>query len=175
MSSRPDIDAIRPTVVIDTREQEPLVFRELPSEGGTLYAGDYSFQGAEEWFAVERKSIDDIVGCCGPERERFTHELHRLRGYRFKRLLLIGGWTTITQHRYRSRMEPVSVLHSLYAFEVRYDVPVVMVPEPEAGAALVERWVRWAAYNALCDTGEIWKRYNATREAGHDDRQMQVG
>jgi len=48
--------------------------------------------GGENLFAIERKSIADLVGCCvGENRERFFRELHRLRGFRFKRLLVIGG------------------------------------------------------------------------------------
>jgi ERCC4-type nuclease len=79
---------VRPVIVIDTREQCPLPFARLAVECGTLASGDYSFRGGEELFAVERKSISDLAACCaGENRERFFRELHRLRGFRFKRLL----------------------------------------------------------------------------------------
>src|SRR4051794_16412534 len=86
-----DLAEHRPVIVRDTREQLPLAFTRLQCEPGTLTTGDYSFRGGENIFSVERKSIADLVGCCtGENRERFERELHRLRGYRFKRLLIIG-------------------------------------------------------------------------------------
>jgi DNA excision repair protein ERCC-4 len=76
-------------VVFDSREQDPLIFQNLTSVRGTLYTGDYSILGLEELIAVERKTIPDLVSCCmGENRERFERELHRLRGFRFKRLLI---------------------------------------------------------------------------------------
>lgn len=135
---------IKPTIITDSREQAPLIFKNLPSERGTLTTGDYSFRGAEELFAIERKSVADLVACCGPERDRFERELHRLRGYRFARLLIVGCEAEITTHRYRGNMSPKSVLHTVRAFEARY-VPVVWEPFPEKAAELVERWVYWLA------------------------------
>jgi DNA excision repair protein ERCC-4 len=134
---------IKPTVVIDSREQTPLVFRNLASVPGTLTSGDYSFAGAEELFAVERKSIADLVMSVTTERERFTRELHRLRGFQFARLLIVGAEAEVATHRYRSNASPKSVLHSLAAFEARYNVPVVWQPDHELAAALVEKWAFW--------------------------------
>ena len=48
---------LRPVIVADSREQEPLTFTRLQSVRGTLYSGDYSVQGLESKFAVERKSL----------------------------------------------------------------------------------------------------------------------
>jgi hypothetical protein len=45
-----------PMIVVDTREQEPLVFKSLQAVRGTLLSGDYSVAGLEELFSVERKS-----------------------------------------------------------------------------------------------------------------------
>jgi hypothetical protein len=50
-------------MVIDSREQEPLQFENLPTVPGTLCAGDYSPCGLEASFAVERKSTDDLANC----------------------------------------------------------------------------------------------------------------
>ena len=125
---------IRPTMVTDSREQDPLTFRTFPSVTGTLVSGDYSFRGGEELFAVERKSIADLVASVTGERERFERELHRLRGFRFARLLVVGAQAEVEQHRYRSATTPKSVLHSLAAFEARYSIPVVWSPTPEEAA-----------------------------------------
>jgi ERCC4-type nuclease len=108
----------KPVIVIDSREQAPLQFERLQAVSGSLYSGDYSAAGLEDSFAIERKSIDDLVNCClAGQRERFEHELHRLRRYRFKRLLIVGSREDIAAGRYRSRISPKSVLATLGAFE----------------------------------------------------------
>ena len=140
---------LSPTVIIDTREQTPLVFKNLPSQRGSLQTGDYSFLGAEELFSVERKSIQDLVSSVTVERERFERELHRLRGYRFARLLVVGTEGEINGHRYRSNAAPKAILHSLWAFEARYNIPVVFEPSQERAAVLVERWCFWFARELL--------------------------
>ena len=140
-----DGESVRPVVVVDSREQAPLVFTRLPSIRAGLDSGDYSMAGCETLFAVERKSIGDLVTCCAGERERFERELLRLRGYRFKRLLIIGSPADVESGQYRSRMNPRAVLHTLAAFEVRYDLPIVWASTPEAGALKVESWAWWFA------------------------------
>lgn len=135
-----------PRIVIDTREQTPLPFRRYQTVTGTLTTGDYSVDGLEELFAVERKSVPDLVACCsGPNRERFERELHRLRGFRFKRLLVVGCRAEVGQHRYRSNLAPQAVLSTLWAFEARYDCPVVWEPHPEEAGRIVEDWAYWFA------------------------------
>jgi hypothetical protein len=70
------------------------------------------------------------------DRQRFERELHRLRGFHFKRLLVIGTEQEIRAGQYQS---------NVYAFEARYDVPVIFSPTPEQAALLVERWAYWYA------------------------------
>ena len=143
------LDAIKgslPTIVIDTREQTALSFTRLESIPGTLTSGDYSVAGLEDSFAVERKSVADLVGCCaGSNRERFERELHRLRGFRFARLLVVGSPDDISEGRYHSRIKPQSVWGTLHAFEARYNLPVVFHPDPVVAAAWVEEIAYWYA------------------------------
>jgi ERCC4-type nuclease len=141
-----------PTLVIDTREQTPLAPQRLPWTRGTLTTGDYSVLGLEDLFAVERKSIDDLVACCKSgtkaaegERERFERELHRLRGFRFARLLVVGTVADIEAGAYKSEIAPLAVRNSLRAFEARYNIPVIFRSTPEAAAELVEDWAYWFA------------------------------
>jgi hypothetical protein len=96
-----------PVIVIDTREQEPLAFERLASVRGTLQTGDYSVAGLQDLFSIERKTVSDLVGCCmGENRDRFERELHRLRGYRFKRLLVVGSEAEILAGQYHSNIKP---------------------------------------------------------------------
>ncbi len=148
----------RPVVIIDTREQEPLPIRRLPTVRGGLYSGDYSIAGLESVFAVERKSIPDIVSCCaGSNRERFAHELHRLRGFRFKRLLIVGTRGEIEAGAYRSRIKPASVLGSLAAFEIRFEIPVVFEPDPASAACRVEVWGWYAAREHVKSANKLFR------------------
>ena len=55
----------KPVLLIDTREQEPLAFTNLTSMSATMSTGDYSIQGAEDLFAIERKTVVDLVARCG--------------------------------------------------------------------------------------------------------------
>jgi DNA excision repair protein ERCC-4 len=147
-----------PVIVVDTREQDPLVFERLASVRGTLQTGDYSVAGLEKSFSIERKTVADLVGCCmGENRERFERELHRLRGYRFKRLLVVGSEAEILSGQYHSNIKPNAVLATLYAFEVRYDLPVVFVPTAQAGARLVERWAFYFAREAVGIVNNLWR------------------
>jgi DNA excision repair protein ERCC-4 len=135
-----------PCLIVDTREQTPLPFTRLESIPGTLTSGDYSVAGLEDLFAIERKSIGDLVGCCaGSNRERFERELHRLRGFHFARLLVVGSPDDISDGAYHSRIKPQSVWATLHAFEARFDLPVVFQPSPEVAGAWVETLAYWFA------------------------------
>jgi DNA excision repair protein ERCC-4 len=153
-----DLADYAPRILIDTREQTPLVFSRLESVIGTLATGDYSVIGLQELFAIERKSIDDLVGCCmGENRLRFERELHRLRGFRFKRLLVVGSRGEIEVQRYHSRISPKSVLGSLAAWECRFDLPVVFAPTPTEAADQIERWAWYFAREVVEATNNLWR------------------
>jgi len=127
-----------PTIVIDTREKAPLAFS-LPNERGTLATGDYSVKGLEKFIAIERKSPDDLVGCLkGKARERFERELSRGRGLEYFALVIEADLNTLATGQYRSEMKPASVIQSLLAFSVRYNLPVFFCPNREYAARVVE-------------------------------------
>jgi DNA excision repair protein ERCC-4 len=136
----------KPVIIVDTREQNPLVFSRLETRPGILYSGDYSIAGLENSFAIERKSVPDLAACCmGENRQRFERELHRLRGYRFKRLLIVGTELEIQQGVAFSRISPAAIFGTLAAFEVRYDIPAVFRATPELAVSQVERWAFYFA------------------------------
>jgi ERCC4-type nuclease len=154
---------LRPTIIIDSREQLPLRFTRLPSATGTLTTGDYSFAGAEELFAIERKSIADLVACCvGESRERFFRELHRLRGYRFKRLLIVGSREEIEAGAYRSRITPAAVLATITTIEARFDVPAVFAATPGDAARMVEGWAWYFAREIVESANDLLRGTEAS-------------
>jgi DNA excision repair protein ERCC-4 len=160
-----DLANTRPTIIVDTREVQPLVFSRLESRAGTLQTGDYSIAGLEHLFSVERKSVSDLVGCCvGANRERFERELHRLRGFRFRRLLVIGQEDTIHLGRYHSSINPKAVFATLNAFEVRYDLPIVFASTASLAAYRLETWAFWFAREYVLAANNLL-RATSTEEA----------
>ena len=142
-----------PRILVDSREKTPLTFSHLPSEPATLQSGDYSVKGLEEIFAVERKSMADLVGSLKSGRDRFMRELHRLRGFTFARLLVVGTLSELYTMSQRGRVNLDQVEHSLLSIEQRYGVPVVRVDTPAAGALMVETWAFTAWRNAAAKMG----------------------
>ena len=148
-----------PTIIIDTREQTPLPFAHFPTERATLPTGDYSVKGFESDFCIERKSVADLVQSVTRERDRFSRELQRMRAFDFRRLLIVGGLLDIEAHRYRSQTNPKSVIASVTAFEIRYQLPVCYCPTPEAAAAQIERWAVYFVRERLTAASETMRRY----------------
>ena len=63
-------------LLIDTREQKPFSFEryQVEIERATLPAGDYSLPGFEQCVAIERKELNDLIGCLCTGRERFERD-----------------------------------------------------------------------------------------------------
>lgn len=152
-------EIIKPVIVVDSREKKPLPFAHFPTERATLYTGDYSARGLEGSFCIERKSLADLVGSLTHDRDRFTRELERMRGYAFRRLLVIGSRSEVEAHAYRGKATPAAILGSLWAFEIRYGVPVVFAQTPEEGAEQVERWAFYALRERIKEADELRRLY----------------
>lgn len=115
-------------IIIDTREQTPFGFStfECEAQAGTLTTGDYSLAGLEDRVAVERKSLDDLMGCLvGDGRDRFERELARARGLDAFAVVVEASFQDMAEGRYRSRMKPHAALQSVLAFQVRHGCPFI--------------------------------------------------
>lgn len=154
------MQTVTPTILVDSREQTPLPFAHFPTERATLYTGDYSARGLEGSFCIERKSIADLIGSLTSGRDRFIRELERMRGYAFRRLLVIGSRSEIEQNTYRSKASPAAILGSLWALEVRFNVPVVFAATPEEGAETVERWAFYGVRERMKEADELRRVYS---------------
>lgn len=128
-----------PRLIVDTREQMPLCFEHLEAVRGTLATGDYSIEGMEGAFMVERKSVQDLVGSLTQGRERFFRELERMRAAQCARLLIVGKPVDLANVLHRRNVTAESIAGSLAAINARF-VPVVWAPSPELAAQMVERW-----------------------------------
>ena len=107
----------------DSREQRPYSF-ETDSVTGKLDTGDYSICGLENHVSIERKEINDLVGCLSQGRDRFERELFRARSREYFALVVEADLSDIAKGAYRSKMLPRAVLQSLMAFSIRYKMPI---------------------------------------------------
>ena len=126
-----------PTIVIDTREQLPYEFQ-TEARIATLKTGDYSLKGVEKLIAIERKSVDDLIGCLTKDRRRFERELYRGRSLDYFALVIESTLGDIAIGRYRSDMKPAAAVQSILAFSIRYGLPVFFVENRKFGARVVE-------------------------------------
>ena len=114
------------TIIEDTREQTPLDFSAFPFvtvERGTLHSGDYSVKGYEERFAIERKSLADLLGTITHGHARFERELQRLMSFQYAAVVVEAPEIDLRTGKYRSLLLPRAAVGMITAFEVRYRIP----------------------------------------------------
>ena len=107
------LDPSQVIAIVDTREQLPLDLSPLRTQPATLPTGDYSLKGLEHHVCIERKSLDDLLGCVGRERERFERELHRMLAYPVRVLLVESTWQEIEMGQWRSKVTSSQAMGSL--------------------------------------------------------------
>ena len=122
-----NLPSITMRIIRDSREQAPLTFTGYPVEVavGALASGDYSLHGFENRIALERKSLPDLVACLGPERERFTRELQRLKAFDAACVIVEASSDDLRRGLYRSKLDAGAAWQSCLAFMQRYRVPFV--------------------------------------------------
>ncbi len=126
-------------IVVDSREQNPLEFSAAVTvTGGTLATGDYSIMGLQELASIERKELGDLTTCCGPERDRFKREMHRLAAYPCRGLPIEATLQDILEHRYRSSITPAAVIGTLTSWSTKYTVPVWFAGDRTGAAVIIE-------------------------------------
>ena len=116
-----------PTIIIDTREQEPYGFP--PGSCFTvrrkLDSGDYSVDGWEDSVAVERKSLDDFVKTLIPPKRRWFDELERLAGMT-SCVVVEAGWPDVFARKYNSGAHPESIWGGSMNIISKYGIPVYL-------------------------------------------------
>lgn len=132
------------TVVIDTAEQLPYDFADIPAdadEGGGIIAvrtirssidtGDYSLVGHHvDGVTVERKSKADLYRTISGERERFERELERMQAFRVAFVVVEAEisellasppeWTDRHGVVHTSKYHPKALHRTIMAWEQRY-------------------------------------------------------
>jgi ERCC4-type nuclease len=153
------------TVLVDSREQAPYLFRGLranadrgglpvlvPTARRGLAVGDYSMEGFEDQIIIERKSKEDLYNSVA-RRGNFVGRLARMARYPYAAVVVEADWgEVLTSPPKYSQLLPKSLFRTIMAWDVRYPVKWWFVPGRDAGEAttfrLLERWwadsQRWA-------------------------------
>ena len=139
---------------MDTREQLPLDLSPLAVEAGTLPTGDYSVKGLESIVAVERKSLSDLLGCIGGDRERFDREVMRLLAYPCRAIVIEATWGELERGGWRSKVCPAAAVGSVLGW-IAAGVPVILAGDHDRAGRYVSRLLftaarrRWREARAL--------------------------
>lgn len=132
-------------IIRDSREQNGYSFEQFPDVvaiTGTLTTGDYSLAGFTDKVAIERKELSDLLGCLTHDRERFTRELERLRGFASAAIIVEAPLIIIEQGRYRSRMPAQSAIQSIISIMANYRMPFYFAQDSRAGERFVIDFLR---------------------------------
>lgn len=128
-------------VICDSREQKPLDVAPLRCQRGSLTTGDYSIKGMENLVAIERKSLPDLLGCIGQQRERFEREIQRLLSYPHRGIIVESSWEQIEAGSfYNSRVHPNAVIGSLLSWQAR-GIPIMMLDSHERAGKFLARYL----------------------------------
>lgn len=152
-------------VVVDTREQYPYKFDRYACNtvSSGLPVGDYSIPGMEDQVALERKKLDDLIGCLLGGRERFERELQKGQRYDLFAVVVEASLDDVKQGRYRSEMKPHAALQSLLAWRVRYGIDFIFAGSREGGEyvtySLLRRYLVDAEsrFKAAMQAIAVWK------------------
>lgn len=134
-------------IVIDKAEQRPWSF---PAEYASverlhLKTGDYALKN-DHGFAIERKSIDDLVGTLSSGAERFDRELTRMLTFPERIIIVEGSWSNILGFEYEHpRVEPQYIRSELCRLTMQ-GVHIMFADNPHYAAYLA-----WGIINARWD------------------------
>ncbi len=134
-------------VLVDTREQTPWNLEPLRVLTRGLVTGDYSIAGLTDIVALERKSLPDLVGCVGRERERFERELDRLRAFASRAVVVEASWAQIGAGEWQGQITPRMVLSSIASWTAE-GVPFVLAGNREGAADFGRRFLMAVARHA---------------------------
>lgn len=114
-------------LIQDTREQKPLFARKpkgLTVINRALKNGDYSIQGFEDQFFIERKGISDFFSYIGKERERTVEKLDNIKHFKFKALVIEADESDLLKEQQFSTIPPEVTRQALVTFEMRYGIHI---------------------------------------------------
>ncbi len=143
------------TIIVDSREQCPWEFSpNVAPQVATLDAGDYAPRGMTDRVAIERKSVDDLVGSITTRREPFLACCDRLSRLDFACIIVEASVEDVLAQLYRSRTRPQSVIGTMLAIHADFGVPTIWAGSRKNAAHMCEKLLTRLWRNA-CAAGEV--------------------
>lgn len=110
----------RCTIVVDTRERNPLDFSRFEGwfagvETRALELGDYSIAGLEDRCVVERKDLPDLICSFTAERPVFVHRLRLMSEYSHRLLVITTALSQVKSLQPYGSGSPNRLTQSLIA------------------------------------------------------------
>jgi len=131
------------TYLIDSREQKPYSFKGCDVETIALKTGDYSVKifdtNYNNEIAIERKSLQDIIGSITQGRERFEKEMIRSLEIPHFYLIIEGSWDDIYSHNYISQIPPNSVINTILGWQIKYGYHIIIADNHRRAEDFVKR------------------------------------
>lgn len=110
------------TILVDTREQTPLLFQGHRVRKATLKQGDYCLAGDRYGLVIERKSLEDLFGTVTKGIERFERELRRLEPCAYPIVLVEASPRTVAAGAFHSQANGLRVLDHIIKLCVKHHV-----------------------------------------------------
>ena len=150
-------------ICIDTREQHPLEFDRCAVVRDTIPTFDYSIEGDQLRFAVERKSLPDLLQSLAIQKN-YCRELKKIRRARalqkMTRIFYVveANREDIEHFNYSiftgGRVGPDFIFHQLSEFEYFYDVHVVFSGDALGAARDIYRLLKRRSEDLKQQEGE---------------------
>lgn len=147
---------------IDTREQHPLEFDRCAVVLGTIPTFDYAIEGDHLRFAVERKSLPDLIQSLAIQKNyiRELKKIRRARAAGFPRLFYVveANREDIERFDYsvftRGRIGAAFIFHQLSELEYVFDVHVVFSGDALGTARDIHRLLKRRSEDLKAQEGD---------------------
>jgi len=132
---------VLPPIIIDTREQDPLLFSGFDTVRAGLKTGDYSIIGYESKVAVERKSKADAYQCVGKGRARFISCLERLAVMDRAAIVIECSAAEFVRPPPYTRIDQNQAFGSFVSWSCRYRLPLFFAGDRRLAERIVVRFL----------------------------------
>jgi hypothetical protein len=122
------------TIIVDTREQQPWSFDEYVVANKKLDTGDYSIEGLQSFFAIERKkSINEVAN--NIIEPRFKDVISRMSQLKYSFFLLEFSLTEVLHYPVGSnlpkklwdkvKITPAFIMKHILDWQIKYNIKVL--------------------------------------------------
>ena len=147
---------------IDTREQTPLEFENVATVRGTISTFDYAIEGDQDSFAVERKSLPDLIQSLAIHKN-WIRELKKIRralaaGFPLIFYVVEANREDIEHFDYsrfkHHRVGPGFIFHQLSELEYIHDVHVIFSGDALSASRDTQRLLKRRSEDLKAQEGE---------------------